>query len=90
PGEVVEYAIEIRPYGIELQPDESLGLRIKCADDENPGNLLHAISMGHLSRQESSRITVHHSREYPSNLVLPITKGNRIGTYYSGGVLPSL
>ena len=90
PGEVVEYAIEIRPYGIELQPDESLGLRIKCADDEIPGNLLHAISMGHLSRQESSRITVHHSREYPSNLVLPITKGNRIGTYYSGGVLPSL
>ena len=90
PGEVLEYNIEIRPYGIELQPGESLGLRIKCADDDVPENLLHVISMGHLSRKEASSITIHHSREYPSNLLLPITKGNRIGTYYSGGVLSGL
>lgn len=24
-------------------------------------------------------------RDYPSHLLLPITKGNRVGTFYSGG-----
>ena len=87
PGEVVEYSIEVRPYGIELQPGEQLGLRIKCADDEKPGDPLQAISLGHLWRSQSSVISILHNRKYPSNLVLPITKGNRIGTYYSGGKL---
>lgn len=89
PGEVVEYNIEIRPYGIELKPGESIGLRIKCADDEKPENLLHAISIGHLSRSEASRITIHHSCGYPSHL-LPITRGNHVGTFYSGGQLERL
>jgi len=89
-NEVVDYSIEIRPYGIELQPGESLGLRIKCADDDKPENLLHVISMGHLSRTKPSNIKIHHSREHASALILPITKGNRVGTFYSGGQLASL
>ena len=88
PGEVTEYNIEVRPYGIELQPGEKIGLRIKCADDEKPVDALQAVNMGHLSRTEASSVVIHHSRDYPSNLLLPITKGNRIGTYYSGGELP--
>ncbi len=87
PGEVTEYNIEIRPYGIEILPGEKVGLRIKCADNDVPEDMLQIINMGHLSRAEASTVTIHHSRAHPSNLVLPITKGNRIGTYYSGGVL---
>ncbi|MBT7265762.1 MAG: CocE/NonD family hydrolase [Rhodospirillaceae bacterium] len=88
PREVTEYNIEVRPYGIELQPGEKIGLRIKCADNDKPEHTLQAIALGHLSQSKASKVTIHHSREYPSNLVLPITKGNRIGTYYSGGILP--
>ena len=73
---------------IELQPGEKIGLRIKCADNDKPEHTLQAIALGHLSQSKASKVTIHHSREYPSNLVLPITKGNRIGTYYSGGILP--
>ena len=36
-----------------------------------------------------SRVTVHHNDEYPSHLLLPVTRGNIIGTYVgTGGVLP--
>jgi hypothetical protein len=35
-------------------------------------------------------VTVHHSSNYPSHLLLPITKGNRIGTFISGGKLSSV
>ncbi len=87
PGEVYEFNIGIGPYAIELKPGEQLGLRIKCADDETPANLLEVINMGHLRRAREAAITVHHSREYPSHLLLPITKGNVIGTYYSAGRL---
>jgi hypothetical protein len=30
---------------------------------------------------------VYHHADYPSHLLLPITRGNRIGTYMSGGKL---
>lgn len=42
-----------------------------------------------LWRQECSRITVYHNAEYPSHLLLPITRGNVIGTYISGGKMAS-
>jgi hypothetical protein len=32
--------------------------------------------MGHLWRQNASRVTVHHNAQYPSHLLLPITKEN--------------
>jgi len=90
PGAVYEFNIEVRPYGIELKPDERIGLRIKCADDETPANGLEVISMGHLSRPTGARVTVHHDDQYPSHLVLPVTAGNRIGTFMSGGQLGGL
>jgi len=43
--------------------------------------------MGHLWRQSASRVTVYHNSEFPSHLLLPVTRGNRIGTYMSGGKL---
>ncbi|MFB6129229.1 MAG: hypothetical protein ABEJ28_00215, partial [Salinigranum sp.] len=45
-----------------------------------------AVSKGrHLSRQSASRVTVYHDAERPSHLALPITAGNVMGTYRSGG-----
>jgi predicted acyl esterase len=89
PGEIYELNIEIKPYGILFKVGHRIGLRIKCVDDEKPTNFLQAMATGHLWRQASSRVTVHHSADYPSYLLLPITKGNVIGTYMSGGKLPS-
>lgn len=84
-GEVTEFDVEMRPYGILLKPGYRLALRIKCADDEAPRHDLQWIAQGHLHRPVASTVTIHHSLEYPSHLLLPITRGNRIGTYFSGG-----
>jgi predicted acyl esterase len=87
PNEIYEFNIEIRPYGILYKAGHRIGIRIKSADDEKPTNFLQAIGMGHLWRQSASRVTVYHGSEFPSHLLLPVTKGNRIGTYMSGGKL---
>ncbi len=89
PGEIYEFNIEVRPYGNLFREGHRIGLRVKCADDERPSNFLQAIGMGHLWRQSASRITVYHNADYPSHLLLPVTKGNVIGTYMSGGKLLS-
>ena len=85
PEEVTEFDVEIRPYGILLQPGYRLALRLKCADEERPQHDLQWIGQGHLHRPAPSTITIHHSPEFPSQLLLPVTRGNRIGTYFSGG-----
>lgn len=90
PNRIYEFNIEIRPYGILLKAGERLSVRIKSADDEVPENSLEAAAVGHLWRRAGSHVTVHHNSDCPSHLLLPITKGNRIGTYISGGKLPSL
>jgi predicted acyl esterase len=84
-AEVTEFDIEIRPYALLLKPGHRLALRVKCADNEKPEHDLQWIAQGHLSRPGSAEITVHHSAEHPSYLLLPVTKGNRIGTFMSGG-----
>jgi len=88
PGEIYEFNIEVRPYGIEFKPGHRIGVRIKCVDDEDYSSSLEGHNVGHLWRQATSRVTVHHNADYPSHLILPITKGNVIGTYMSGGKMP--
>lgn len=90
PNKIYEFNIEIRPYAILLKPGERLAVRIKSADDETPANSLEAAATGHLWRRSGSHVSVYHNSEYPSHLLLPITKGNRIGTFISGGKLPPL
>ena len=85
PDEITEFAIEIRPYGLLLKLGHRLRLRIRCCDDEVPANHLHAIGAGHLVSQDTTRVTVYHDAERPSHLLLPITMGNRLGTFMSGG-----
>jgi predicted acyl esterase len=89
PNEIYEFNIEVRPYGILLRPGYRIMVRIKCCDDEVPPHHLHGIGMGHLWRQNSARVTVYHDADHPSHMLLPITRGNRIGTYISGGIITS-
>ena len=58
-------------------------LKISSADD--PPEDLYQIGQEHLCGQTSNTITIYHSAEYPSHLLLPITRGNIVGTYVSGG-----
>lgn len=91
PNEVYEFNIELRPYGILLKAGDRLGLRITSADGaeiDKPKNTLEVIGIGHVARRAASTISVHHSTEYPSHLLLPITRGNLLGTFISGGKLP--
>jgi len=43
------------------------------------------VKMTHVLSQTPNTITVYHSAEHPSHILLPITRGNIIGTYVSGG-----
>jgi hypothetical protein len=43
---------------------------------------------GSLARVAVSRVTVFHNEDCPSYLLLPITKGNVLNTFLSGGVYP--
>ena len=88
PGEIYEFNIEVRPYGLLLKPGERIGLRIKCADDEQPRSFIERIGQGQIALPGESLVTVHHSAGYPSHLLLPVTRGNVVGTFISGGVAP--
>lgn len=91
PNQIYEFNIEVNPVGICLEPGERIGLRIKSADnDEQARNIIEHSGMGHLARTSGSRVTVHHNADYPSHVLLPVTRGNRIGTFISGGKLPPL
>jgi predicted acyl esterase len=73
PGEIYEFNIEIIPTGVLFKAGSRFAVRIKAADKDD----------------RPAEITVHHNNRYPSPLFVPITKGNRIGTFMSGGVLES-
>jgi uncharacterized protein len=86
PGEIYRFDIEVRPYGILMRPGSRLALRIKCVDDEKPQTALQAIALGHIARPDHARVTVYHDADHPSHLLLPVTRGNRIETFVSGGI----
>jgi len=90
PNKIYEFNIEIRPYGILLKAGERIGIKIKSADNDAPANGLEVLGVGHVSRKTASKISVYHNADHPSHLLLPITKGNRLETFISGGVLPPL
>jgi predicted acyl esterase len=64
------------------------GSRIKVrigGCDDKPTNSMEGLGTGHVRRPSASRVTVHDTEDYPSHLLLPVTSGNIIGTYISGG-----
>jgi len=89
PNEIYEFNIEVQSIGIELQIGERIGLRIKGSDNEVPSTINEDIGSGAISRPMGSIVSVHHNDDCPSHLLLPVTRGNRIGTFISGGQLPS-
>ena len=89
PHEIYEFNVKIVPTGNLFKAGHRIGLRISSVDVmEEVGTTLDALAMGHLWRQTPSWITVHHNADYPSHLLLPVTRGNFIGTYLSGGQIP--
>jgi len=88
PGEIYEFNLKILPTANLFKPGHRIGLRVRCADDEKPKTSLEAIGQGHLWSQTPSWITVFHDSDHPSCLLLPITRGNIIGTFISGGNIP--
>ena len=89
PGKIYKLHIPIVPTARLFQAGERIALRIKGADDEPALNSLQALARNHLRRPRPARITIHHDESHPSHLDLPITRGNLIGTFFSGGDISS-
>jgi predicted acyl esterase len=89
PGEVYEFNIELVATAVLLKAGMRLGLRIKATDqDAHPTDFIDVHAYGHLWRETTQNITVFHNSDYPSHLLVPVTRGNRLGTFASGGVMP--
>ena len=84
PGAVYEFNIPLVPTGVVFKPGSRIALKIGCTDDP-PRNALEMNASGHLRRQSASRLAVYHDAARPSHLLLPITRGNVMGTFVSGG-----
>ena len=89
PGEVYEFDISLIATGNLFKAGSRIGLRISSVDDKAT-NTLELIACGSLRRAGVSRITVFHNDDYPSYLLLPITKGNILQTFMSGGQWPGV
>ncbi|HJU61234.1 MAG TPA: CocE/NonD family hydrolase, partial [Candidatus Binatia bacterium] len=89
PGKIYELRIPIVATARLFQAGERIAVRIKGADDEPALNSLQALARNHLRRPRPVRITIHHDESHPSHLDLPITRGNLIGTFFSGGDISS-
>ncbi len=84
PGKIYEFNIPVIPTGNLFKAGSRIKLKIACTDDP-PKHRLEMIASGHLWRQSPSQLTIYHNADYPSHLLLPVTRGNILGTYMSGG-----
>ncbi|MFC1991705.1 CocE/NonD family hydrolase [Chloroflexota bacterium] len=84
PGKIYEFNISVVPTANLFKAGSKIGLKISCTDDA-PKHAFEQIAAGNIRRQSSSRITVYQDADHPSHLLLPITKGNILGTFLSGG-----
>lgn len=89
PGKIYALRIPIVPTARLFRAGERVAIRVKGADDEPPLTSLQALARNHLCRPRPARITIHHDEAHPSRLDLPITRGNIIGTFFSGGDISS-
>ena len=84
PGAIYEFQIGLVPTGHLFRAGSRIKVRISGCDDP-PTQSMEALGSGHIRRQSPSRVTVYHNAEHPSQLLVPITSGNVMGTYISGG-----
>jgi predicted acyl esterase len=87
PGKIYEFDIKLIPTGVLFKAGSRIALKIRCVDDE-PKNPLELAATGSLPRTAVARVTVFHNEDYPSYLLLPVTKGNILNTFLSGGQYP--
>jgi hypothetical protein len=87
PGEIYEFDIKIVPTANEFKAGSRIAVKISCAEDP-PADPLQMIACGSLRRARASRIGIFRNEDYPSYLLLPITKGNLLNTFFSGGRFP--
>lgn len=87
PGQIYEFDIKLIATGKLFKAGSRIALKISGADDA-PTDPLELISAGSMKRAAVSRVTVFHDEDHPSCLILPITKGNILNTFFSGGVFP--
>jgi hypothetical protein len=57
--------------------------------DSPPSTALETITMGHLHGPRHARVALNHEDADSSPVLLPITRGNRIGTFDSCGAQES-
>lgn len=79
------FDINLVPTANVFQAGHRIGLRLSSADQDPASNLFDMLGQGHLLQQRPSWVTVHHDADHPSVLNVPVTQGNRIGTFMSGG-----
>lgn len=84
PGTIYEFNIGFVPTCNLFKAGTRIKLRISSSDDA-PKHAFEQIAAGNIKRQSSSRVTVYQDADHPSHLLLPITSGNVLGTFLSGG-----
>jgi predicted acyl esterase len=77
--------INLVPTAHVFKPGHRIGVRISSSDTEPTTTLFDMLGQGHLLQQKPSWVTIHHDADHPSSISLPVTSGNRIGTFMSGG-----
>lgn len=83
PGQIYEFNIDIWPIAQLFKAGHRVLLKISSADD--PPENLYQVGHEHLINQTPNTITVYHNAKYPSHLLIPVTRGDIVGTYVSGG-----
>jgi uncharacterized protein len=84
PGTIYEFNIGFVPTCNLFKAGTRIKLRISSSDDA-PKHAFEQIAAGNIKRQSSSRVTVYQDADHPSHLLVPITSGNVLGTFLSGG-----
>jgi hypothetical protein len=90
PGKIYELRFSMVATARLFLAGERIGVRIKGADNEKADNRVQAVARGCLWRQSPWRMTIYHEESHPSCVLLPVTRGNLVGTFLSGGTLPDL
>lgn len=83
------FTVNLVPVAHVFRTGHRIGVRVSSSDVEPLISFFDKMGQGHALQQRPSWVSIHHDAEHPSMVSLPITSGNRIGTYMSGGDGPA-
>ncbi|MDG6998220.1 MAG: CocE/NonD family hydrolase [Nitrososphaerota archaeon] len=89
PNYIYEFSLSLIPTANLFKEGHKIALKISSTDDP-PKNTFEAMASEHVRRASPSRVSIYHDVDHPSCIYLPVTSGNVIGTFFSGGRLPQL